>query len=313
MDLTRPAFAFALCLFLLPGLAAAESALSVKEIEARSYESLENMYAIRSRPVNLSETFGREGALILDIRAVFAVDWSDDVQRISAGSRDISVVLETGFEVGVVGGFEFAGMPMLAVQSFSQSRPRNWPDEDADLHWRGLFMVPEGSGTVTLQIGGDHPVTAEVAVPAPGVMESATEAADFALVGLDRFRSLRHDQGRDDSLLRVRHEAPEGMVFLDVGLRVSALAANTTSGDDFFSWWSSSLRLVDPAGETLWSVGQRTRGEINDRRFNGVPVGSEETVRMIWMVPEDLAAATVWFAGEPLLELAIDGSIRDEG
>lgn len=306
----------ALCMIVCPGLALAQadqSVLKVLEIEARSYESLENTSVIQTRSVNLQERFGRDGAVLLDVRLVLDVAWTEDLSRVSANSRDITVLLPDGTASEVVGGFEYVGMPMLATQSFSKSRPSDWPEVDEDLHWRGLFMVPEGVETVTLSVAGDYPLTAQIAVPPPGEPEAALAGANITLAGLNRYRRLQSDQGRDASLINVSHVAPKGMVFLDLDIRVDAVASNSTSGDDYFGFWSTTLRLTDGGDTTFWPVGQRAWSGVSDRRFSSVDVNEAETFQMIWLVPESLTSATLWFASEQALEITIDGSILDEG
>ena len=195
------ALSSALALLALP--AAAQVTLTPLSLTARSYESVTSWQERPYRPAGLVETVRIPGHMLVDIRAVFDGPWSDSIERVQANTRDILLVLPDGTELQAQGSYPTWGQLVLQARTLSARRPRNFPDEDQDVYWNGLFRVPKGVSTATLRIGGDDvryegPVT----IPGPMMDEDAASFARFRPTAVRRFRTVALEDGRGDEAMR---------------------------------------------------------------------------------------------------------------
>ncbi|MCL4675006.1 MAG: hypothetical protein KJZ59_03005 [Pararhodobacter sp.] len=275
--------------------ASAQIDLTALSTETRAYETVTSWQERPYRPAGVVEYVNMPGSVILDVRMVFDGPWSDDIQRISVSSRDIRLVLPDGTELGAVGGHPNWGQMTLQSRSLSGSRPRDFPAEDRDLYWNGIFIVPKGTATATLRLGGDVRFEGPVSVPGLTRPEDAASFATFHPTGVRRFRVARLEDGRGAEAVSSTIPAPRGMVLAEVEIAVEGVMSNQVDGGDRFTWHTHHFRLVDDAGVTMGLVGERFMRRLLDSQYNGTNLGASTDRTVIWLVPEDLGEARLLF------------------
>ncbi|WP_334193809.1 hypothetical protein [Pararhodobacter sp.] len=306
MKLSLP-LAAALSLTALPALA--QTDLAAISLTARAYDHLVSWQERSFRPAGLTEVIRAPGHILLDVRAVLDGPWSDTIERVQAGSRDIRLVLPDGRELEPEGGFQYWGQLSLIPRSISARRPRDFPEADADIHWNGLFLVPEGVSQATLTIASDDiRFSGVVTVPKTSTPESAASFASFTPRDVRRFRVAQLQDGNGDGAVPSTLTALPGTVLADIEVEVSGLAGNNADGEDRFNWSTSDFRLTDPQGTTLPLVGERFIRRLLDSQFNGVEVGASTERRMLWLVPEGLTEARLLFGETEVATLDLAGA-----
>ncbi|MCB1361382.1 MAG: hypothetical protein H6899_04250 [Rhodobacter sp.] len=290
-------------------LANAQVPLSALSLQARSYESAINWQESNRRPAGLPEVIRIPGHVLVDVRAVFDGPWSDDVERVNVNTRDIHLVLPDGTELSPIGGFQNWGQLQLLSLSFSGRRPRNFPDEDADLHWNGTFRVPKGIATARLVIGGDAAsFSGDLTIPGPTAEADAASFATFRPTGVRRFRTVNLQDGRGSEAVTSSITAPAGMVLAEVEIEVTGVAGNQNDGDDRFTWHTHNYRLVDANGQSMGLVGERFMQRLLDSQYNGVDVGASAERTVLWLVPEGLSEARLLFGETEVARVALAGA-----
>jgi len=293
--------------------ASAQTDLTLNSLKTYSYDSMVSWHARDWRPAAVLEIADVEGMVFLDIRAVFDVPWTDELTRLSVSSGDIVLRLADGTEIESFGSYQYWGMMRLLPQSISLSRPRDFPEEDEDLYWHSLFLIPEGTTTATLVIPGTPGYEGEVSVPATGPEQDAPAFAAFEVSDVARFRQIALEEGRDFRRVTSTITAPAGYVLADLEVTVEGLAANEFAADGAFHWFTHSYRLVTPEGETLSLLGERFSRKLLGWQFNGIAIGQSTERRMILMVPEDLAGAVLLFGETPVAEVDLSVALADQG
>jgi len=273
----------------------AQTPLTALNTELRAYDTIENWQERPYRPAGLVEFVHVPGSIILDIRMVFDGPWTDELSRISVNSRDIDLILADGTEVSPAGGHPTWGQASLQSRSLTGIRPRDFPDEDRDLYWNGLFVVPKSTGSATLRFGGDVVFEAEVTVPTLSRAEDAASFATFTPTLVHRFRRVNLEDGRGDDAVSSSITAPPGSVLAEIEVEVAGVMSNQIDGDDRFTWHTHNFRLVDDAGQTMGLIGERFMRRILDSQFSGTDVGGTSDRTMIWVVPEALSEARLLF------------------
>jgi len=285
--------------------AVAQIDLTALSVETRSYDTVVSWQERPYRPAGLVEYVHVPGSLILDVRMVFDGPWSDEVQRVSVSSRDINLILADGTELRAVGSQPHWGQMSLQERSLSGSRPRDFPEDDRDLYWNGIFIVPKATQTATLRVGGAASYEGPVSVPGPTREDDAASFASFEPMAVRRFRATNLTDGRGDAAVTSSIRAPAGTVLAEVEVDVTGLASNQIDGDDQFSWHTHNFRLVDDAGQTLGLVGERFINRILDTQFSSTDVGETTDRTMIWVVPESLTEARLLFGETEVAQVAL--------
>ena len=294
---------------LLSGAAVAQSTsgLTVNSLKSYAYDTMVSWTERDARPAGVEEIAQVEGMVFLDIRAVFDVPWSDDLSRLSISSSDILVILPDGTEVQACCAYEYWGMMHMSGSSASVSRPSDFPDEDRDLYWHSIFLVPAGTPQVTLRLPADEGEPGyEGVVPVPAVSEelAAAEFAQFAVADPVRMDVLELEAGRDSRMVTSSMTAPEGQDFVDFEIEVTPFSANEFDFDGRFYWHTYDFRLVGADGATYGLIGERFQDRLLDSQFSSAGVGDSSTRRMVFMVPEGVTSATLHFGGTAVADVA---------
>jgi len=300
--------------FATPLAAQSTSGLTLSSLKTYAYDSVVSWQERDFRPAGLEEVIATEGMVLLDVRAVFDVPWTEDLTRLSISSSDILLVLPDGTEVQSFGSYEYWGMFHTNASSASASRPRDWPDEDQDLYYHSVFLVPVGTTGALLRLpadDGEPGWEGPVEVPAVSAEQDAAMFAEFTVLDVVRTRTLALADGRDSRAFTSPMTAPEGHVFADLDIEVLAFAANEFDGDGRFYWHTYDFRLTGPDGETYPLIGERFIDKLLDSQFNGVAVGDTADRRAIWLVPEGAAQATLMFGTSPVAEVSLDTPLAD--
>ena len=300
------ALAAALCLS-LP--AVAQVPLSALSLTARSHESLVNWQYMGPRPLGMPEIVSIPGHLLLDVRAVFDGPWSDTVERVQVNTSDIHLILPDGTELRTIGGHPYWGQMTALDRGISERRPRNFPTEDSDIHWNGIFRIPKGTAQVTLRITGTGAqFEGTIAVPGPTAPDDAASYAGFRVTHVRRFRTVTLSDGRDGAQILSSIRAPAGMVLADLEIEVTGLTSNQPDGDDQFSWSTNNFRLADGTGTPMGLIGERFMDRLLASQFNGIQIGRDTDRRVIWVVPEGLAEARLFFGETQVATVNLSGA-----
>lgn len=303
--------ALALTLTALPALAQID--VAALSLSARAYDHATNWQERSFRPAHLTEVLRIPGQVLVDVRVVLDGPWSDSVERAQANARDIHLVLPDGTELSPRGGYQYWGQLSLTTRSISARRPRNFPTEDQDIYWNGLFVVPEGVTEAVLTIGGDDiRFSGAVTIPKISAEDDASAFARFSASGVRRFRLAELQDGRGDEALTSTIAAPPGMVLAEVEIAVTGAESNNADGDARFNWSTSDFRLTDPAGGNLALVGERFLHRILDSQFNGVDVGGTAERTVVWLVPEGLTEARLLFGETEVAVVDLGGAAVTE-
>ncbi|WP_127105446.1 hypothetical protein [Pararhodobacter zhoushanensis] len=305
------ALSSALALLALPGLA--QVTLTPLSVTARSYESASNWQERPYRPAGLVETVRIPGHVLVDVRAVFDGPWSDSIERVQANTRDILLVLPDGTELEAQGSYATWGQLSLQSRTMSARRPRNFPDEDQDVYWNGMFRVPKGVNTATLRIGGDDVrFEGQVSIPGPVMEEDAAAFASFRPTAVRRFRTVALEDGRGDEMMSSTITAPAGMVLAEVEIEVTGVTSNQVDDGERFTWNTHNFRLVDASGATMGMIGERFMRRILDSQFNGTDIGDSAERTVIWVVPEGLTEARLLFGETEVARVALGSAAITE-
>lgn len=291
-----------LCATALP--ATAQVPLTALSLTARAYDRVDSWQERDWRPAGLVEVVQVEGHVLVDVRLVADGPWSDTVERVQASPRDIKLVLPDGTELEPEGGYQYWGQLDMNGRSLSGRRPRNFPTDDADVHWNGLYVVPAGVSTATLRIAtADVTFEGQVTIPKTSTPEAAADFASFRVTDVERYRRADLADGTGADAVTSTLTATPGMVLADLQIEVTGRASNQTDGGDRFNWSTHNFRLVDAEGHTLPLVGEQFMRRILDWQFNGVNIGDEAERNVIFLVPEGLTQARLLFGETPVAEV----------
>ncbi|TBX27681.1 hypothetical protein [Nioella sediminis] len=175
----------------LPALA--QSPLSLSGMSVYRYETLVDHSGNSGSFCCAPYVLGGPDGHFFYIRAIFDVAWSDDLDRISYSSSDITLMLP-GDEEGrrAQGRYDWYGVFTPSAGSMSERRPRDFPEETAQAFLNGVWYLPREATTATLIIGEDDdmleiPVNLAVEV---GPVISPSQTFSFVPTGLTRATEL---------------------------------------------------------------------------------------------------------------------------
>lgn len=300
----------------VPLHAQSTTGLELSSLKTFAYDSVINWTERDWRPAGVEEVIAVDGMVLLDVRAVFDVPWTEDLARLSISSSDILLILPDGTEIQSVGSYEYWGMFHTSPSSASVSRPRDFPEEDADLYYHSIFLVPADTTGATLRLpadDGEPGWEGPVEVPAVTGEQDASMFAEITVTDVDLYRALSLEDGRDSRFFTSRIEAPSGFLFADIETDVMAFAANEFDGDGRFYWHTHDFRLVGPDGETYRLIGERFIDKLLDWQFSGTAVGDATDRRAIWLIPEGVGSAQLMFGLTAVADITFDQQVQDEG
>ncbi len=284
--------------------------LTLSSLKTYAYASVVNWSERDWRPSGVEEIIAVDGMVLLDVRAVFDVPWTEDLSRLSISSSDIMLILPDGTEIQSFGSYEYWGMFHANAASASASRPRDFPEEDRDLYYHSVFLVPEDTTTATLRLpadDGEPGWEGPVEVPSLSAEQDAAMFAEFTVTDVGILGQLDLEDGRDSRAFTSTIPAPAGYIFADLEIDILAFAANEFDGDGRFYWHTYDFRLVGPEGQTYPLIGERFIDKLLDAQFSGVSVGDTADRRAIWMIPEGTMTATLMFGQTAVTEVTLGG------
>ena len=175
----------------LPALA--QSPLTLSGMSVYRYESLVDHSGNSGSFCCAPYVLGGPDGNFVYIRAVFDIAWSDELERISYGSNDITLMLP-GDEEGrrAAGRYDWYGVFTPSAGSMSERRPRDFPDETAQAFLNGVWYLPRDATAATLIIGEEDDileVPVNLAVE-PGPVIRPAQTFSFDLTGLTRATEL---------------------------------------------------------------------------------------------------------------------------
>lgn len=241
----------------------AQSPLSLSGMSVYRYETLidhsGNAGSFCCAPYELG---GPDGHFFY-IRAIFDVDWSEELDRVSVSSSDVLLRLPEDEEGRrAVGRYDFFGIFNTSAGSLSERRPRDWPDETAQVYMNSVWYLPRDATTATLMIGEDEelleiPVNLAVE-PSPVIRPSQT--MEIALQGLSRVEELTGEARMNGTEVPGRM-APSVGTMLRLSMDVTPAFSTDTdaqTGENRAFLRNSWFALIGPDGAPLLPVGSQS-------------------------------------------------------
>lgn len=204
------------------------------------------------------------------IRAIFDVAWSDELERISYSSSDITLMLP-GDDEGrrAVGRYDWYGVFTPSAGSISERRPRDFPEETAQAFINGVWYLPRDATAATLIIGEDDdilevPVNLAVEV---GPVIAPAQTFSFTPTGLTRATELTAESRMNRTDVPGRMAATTGtMLRIDFDA-TPAFSTDTDAqaGENQAFLRNTWFSLVGPDGAPLLPVGSQSGSSATPR------------------------------------------------
>lgn len=213
------------------------------------------------------------------IRAVFDVAWSDELDRVSVSSSDITLTLPGDNEGRrAMGRYDWFGIFNPSAGSISERRPRDFPDETAQAYLNAVWYLPRDATTATLTLGEDDEIL-EIPVnlavePSPVIRPSQTMS--FELNGLSRAETLTAaTRMNGNDVPGTMAPAIGQMLRLDMDV-TPAFSTDTDAqtGENRAFLRNSWFSLIGPDGAPLLPVGSQSSSTAAPR--------VEWTISMSW-------------------------------
>jgi hypothetical protein len=256
----------------LSGAAMAQSPLSAASVTVQRYDTLPN-FSGDSGIFCCATHIQQSGpdADFVHVRAVFDVAFSETIDRVQVNSADV-LMLFPGAEEGqrAVGRFDHMPVFEFGSPSIFVNRPRDWPEETAQAFIDGVWIVPAGQTSATLQVG---PADARIDVPLdrtvpvtsvmPPRMTVAVEVTGFGAVDTITLDDRYNGQDMPGVL-----EPGIGGRFLRLSVSVTprmSTATDAQTGENRFLMYGNYIRITGPDGVPLPFVGTDTGRSVRTR------------------------------------------------
>jgi len=199
------------------------------------------------------------------IRAVFDVAWTEDLDRVSVSSSDIMLQLP-GEDEGrrAQGRYDWFGVFQPSAGSLSERRPRDWPNETAQVFFNVIWYLPRDASSATLIIGEDDEmleVPVNLAVELSPVI-SPSQTMTITPTALRRAEPLSAESRLNGTDVPGRMAPVVGtMLRLDFDI-TPAFATDTDAqtGENAAFIRNTWFSLVSPDGAPLVPLGSQSSG-----------------------------------------------------
>lgn len=254
----------------LPAIAQTESPLTLSGMSVYRYETLVDHSGNSGSFCCAPYVLGGPDGHFLYIRAIFDVAWSDELERISYGSSEITLMLP-GDEEGrrAVGRYDWFGVFTPSAGSMSERRPRDFPEENAQAFINSIWYLPREATTATLMIGDDDhtlEVPVNLAVE-PGPVISPAQTFSFSLTGLSRATELTAETRLNRTDVP-GHLAPTSGTMLQLDFTATPAFSTDTdaqTGDNQAFLRNTWFSLVGPDGAPLTALGSQSGSNATPR------------------------------------------------
>lgn len=245
------------------------------------------------------------------VRAIYDVAWTDEYDRLNVSFSDIGLLLPGDAEprqaVGRmtnVGEFAFNGTSLTA------RRPRDWPEDNAQAYYNGVFMVPDAitSGTFVFD---ETTYSQELDLTAP--LTELTDPASLVTINVLALAQVNElvTTERSGRLELVGRITPTLGHMMQLDLTVQPNVSNDIDGDNAHFFRSTDFTLVGPDNAPLRNVGVvPNSGFQDDFSFNvswdegALP--NARTLRLYFAGNAAPGVYKVFFHGTPVADLLIE-------
>lgn len=251
------------------------------------------------------------GHHLVYVRAIYDVEWTEEVDRLNVTYSDIGLQLPGDAEprqmvgrMSAVGEFAFTGT------SLNARRPRDWPEETAQAYLNAVFLVPETITTGTL-VFENTTYSQEISLAA-----EVTELVDPASLVQISVLGL----AEVDELVTSETSAQQQMVgtitptlgeMLQLDLSVQVLQSNDIDGENSHFFRISAFSLVGPDNAPLRALGVVPSSSFQDDysyssrwEVGGLPNAS--TIRMYFAGNAAPGVYKVFYHGTPVADLLFE-------
>lgn len=244
------------------------------------------------------------------VRAIFDVEWSEELDRISVSFSDIGLQLPGDAEPRrMVGRMSRLGEFDLSGTSLNARRPRDWPAETEQGFLNAVFLVPDSITTGTL-VFEETTFAQEISLAA-----EVTELVDPAslvtinLLGLTEVDEVvtQEQSGRQDITGRL---SPSLGAMMQLDLSVQPLQPNGLDGDTDFFYTIDAFTLVGPDNAPLRRIGSVPNSSFQENysyssrwRDGGLP--NAQTLRLYFAGNAAPGVYKVFYHGTPVADITI--------
>ncbi|MEZ5667101.1 MAG: hypothetical protein R3F55_06660 [Alphaproteobacteria bacterium] len=234
--------------------AAAQDPWPFLALEVHRYDSLVDTQAEFGLPCCVPAVIAAPGQTLVHVSALVDVPWSESLDSVSLGARDLTLTVPGGEPLSAFGSFAYRAAFEAVPRYVSARRPRDWPEEDADLVVEAVWAVPEGATAATLTFGEFF--ATEIAIPGAAEVPLAPSAlAAFAIEALHRVDAVPVSVYAAGPGVAGSMSATSGAL-LRLDVAITALAGNRTDGQSGFVVAPRYLQLVDPDGRVAVNLGR---------------------------------------------------------
>ncbi len=306
-------------------LAQAQEPWPFVSLEIMRYDSLINTEEDVGLPCCFPHVVSNPDQVLLHISAEIDVPWSEDMDRVSVSYTDLTLTID-GLEepITMIGFLERYGVFETGTRSLSASRPRDWPDHEAEddehVFMEHIWSVPADATTATLTFGELYAVEIDIPQDASQPLMPG-DTADFEVTGITPVDGIvtAHSYYRQPVAGTVNPSAGQ-MVRVD--FNITPLMYNSIgSSYEGFSFYTNSIQLVGPNGLPTIPVGQElgegvlTRSTSNS--ISGDIVGDPFDKSFYFLTDGTPGTYTLYYfsdaVGEGTLgDVASDGGAEDE-
>lgn len=267
------------------------------------YPELVTWHERDGRPCCFPEVVAEDGQVLLRVDIVFDIPWSEELQRVSANDRDITVALPGGETRTPIGSYQYEGQFRRTSVSFSASRPSNWTEQDRDGFFNAVFLIPQGTASVDLTVGELYSTTIEV----PQTFQKppgAADGAEFQVLATRLLDSVTSAERVNNIPVSNEINPPDGQSILEIEIAIRGQERNDFDTPDRYYWHTYDFGVVYDDVHNAGLIGERFSDRILNWQFNSTEVGGQPTVRTIYFaVPSDVGTMHLYFGDQRVAEL----------
>ncbi|MGF1627103.1 MAG: hypothetical protein ACFCVH_19655 [Alphaproteobacteria bacterium] len=231
-------------------------------LELSRYDSLVDAREDSGLPCCAPVTISAPGHVLIHLSAVIDVPWSDDLDSVSLGGADLTITVDGADPYGPAGGYLYRGVFEAEPRYVSARRPRNWPDEDADMLIEAVWAVPAGATAATVTFGEHFAIDIDIPQET-GAPMSPSDTASFAVTGISDVDSIDLSLYGSGPAVAGSMSGNGGQI-VQLDLEISPQMNTRLDGSSGFVYYPRYLLLVGPDGQPAFGLGRKSGGSLSN-------------------------------------------------
>lgn len=231
-------------------------------LELSRYDSVVDAREDSGLPCCAPVTISAPGNVLIHLSAVVDVPWSDDLDSVSLGGTDLTLTVGELEPYGPAGGYLYRGVFEAQPRYISARRPRDWPEEDADMLVEAVWAVPADATTATVTFGEHFAIDIEIPQEAVAPL-NPSDTAGFAVTAISNVDSIDLSfWGSGPEIAGVMAASSGQIVQLDI--EISPQMNTRLDGDSGFVFYPRYLQLVGPNGQPAFGLGRKSGSSLSN-------------------------------------------------